>query len=99
MITLTYHVTHDYYNRALDEYEDYGYDFEYEVDEKEVLPLIAVLFAKKYFKDEYKANPDKITEHLKDFIEDTEILDSIWDYFEDEVKDFFANDAYGSQRS
>lgn len=66
-----------------DEFEDYADEFEYEVEDEDLLNAIIELVNSYYFNNRIKGKD------LKNFLRDLDVLDELFDMFEDELKDYF----------
>ena len=73
-----------------DEWEEDGTDFEYRVDDDELLDAVVDLIHEKYF----DKNMNK--EQLRDFIESLDLLDILVDKYENDIKDYFQDIAIKS---
>lgn len=75
-----------------DEYEEYGDEFEYEVDNKRIVEALAYLINCDYFENTIKE------ERLKTFIEELDLVDVLEECYEEDLKDYFEEDAFNSIR-
>lgn len=76
--------------------EEYGNEFEYEVDGKDLRNALAHCLYNEYFSKIIKPNECGFTSFIKaleSLIDDNDLTDSLFDYYYDEVKDLFADDA------
>ena len=71
--------------------EDYGYEFDYTVEREDLLDAVVDIAYRAYFSDCF---PKAIKDNFKSFISDTDILDALVGYYEDELKDYFKQKAY-----
>ena len=98
-----YRTTHCYSN----EYESYdeGYDFEYTVDESELLEAVVDLIYEDYFYDkdnELCWNVDYVTtvkKGIRSQINEEDSLADYVDHYEDDLKDYFEDEAMESERN
>ena len=67
--------------------EDYGDEFDYTVEREDLLDAVVDIVCMTYFWLTIKHN-------VKRFINNTDILDELVDYYEDELKDYFKEKAY-----
>lgn len=78
--------------------EDYGDEFDYTVEREDLLDAVADIAYRRYFSDclwvVNKDNLKRFISEFKRFISDTDILDELVDYYEDELKDYFKEKAY-----
>ena len=90
-ITFTYtKITGQYYLDYTDEWEEYGVDFEYEVDSEQIAKEVAKLVNRDYFKygDNSKA--------IELFISDCDILEEVAEMYYDELREIFREEAMES---
>ena len=91
------------YLEGTDEYEDFGEDFEYIVEDEELLKKIVNIVYRDYFSDlGIEDRPDYVAavkRGLKDFIEDNNNLDELADDYEDELRDLFMDDAFSTYKN
>lgn len=78
------------YLEGTDEYEEYDEEFEYEVDDDELLDAVADIVLGVYFNGCDVA----IKEGLKAFIEDNGNLAELVEAYEYELKDMFEKEAF-----
>lgn len=96
--------TGHYFCKYSDEWEQDGVEFDYEVENKDLLPEIANLLYEEYFADDedFRGNFEiekSIKEKLAEIIENHDLVDDFADDYEDTLKDIFQNEAlefYGS---
>ena len=78
--------------------EEYGYEFDYTVEYEDLLDAVVDIVYRQYFLDcLWVANKDNIRRFISDFkrfICDTDILDALVEYYEDELKDYFKDEAF-----
>ena len=75
--------------------EDYGYEFNYTVEREDLLDAVVDIAYRAYFSDcLLVVNKDNVKREFKRFISDTDILDALVDYYEDELKDYFKEKAF-----
>lgn len=67
--------------------EDYGDEFDYTVEREDLLDAVVDIAYRTYFRGAIKDN-------IRRFINDTDILDELVDYYEDELKDYFKQKAF-----
>ncbi len=73
--------------------EDYGYEFNYTVEREDLLDAVVDIACRRYFSGCLWVVKRFISE-FKRFISDTDILDALVDYYEDDLKDYFKQKAY-----
>ena len=78
------------YLEGTDEYEEYDEEFEYEVEDDELLDAVADIVLGVYF----DGCDVSIKEGLKDFIKDNGNLAELVEDYEDELKDIFRQEAF-----
>ena len=71
--------------------EEYGYDFDYTVESKDLLDAVVDIVYRQYFLDCLWV---AIKDNIRRFISDTDILDALVEYYEDELKDHFRAEAF-----
>ena len=69
---------------------DEGFEFEYDVDDKELLDAVCDLVDEYYFEDKLNIK------NFKNFIRDFDMLDELIEGFEDELHDYFEQEALES---
>ena len=97
--TFTYtKITGRYYLDYTDEWEEDGVDFEYEVDDDELLPEIVDLVFDDYFGDDKvvcdsEERTKDVKKRLKRLIEESDLIDIFADQYEDTLKEIFQDEA------
>jgi hypothetical protein len=80
-----------------DEYEEFGEDFEYEVEESQLVDaMVNILFREYYGKTEisdYCEYTDIVKKGLKGIIEDSCSIEKLAEDYEDKLKEYFKEDA------
>lgn len=71
--------------------EDYGYEFDYTVEREDLLDAVVDIAYRAYFSNCLWA---AVKDNIRRFIIDTDILDELVDYYEDELKDYFKQKAF-----
>ena len=71
--------------------EDYGYEFDYEVEREDLLDAVVDIVYRQYFLDCLWV---AVKNNIKRFISDTDILDALVEYYEDDLKDYFKEKAF-----
>lgn len=91
------------YLEGTDEYEDFGEEFEYEVEDEELLKkIINIVYRDYFYYPGIEDHPDYISavKHgLKDFIRDNDNLDELVDDYENELRDLFMDEAFESYKN
>lgn len=87
-----------HYCEFSDEWEEDGVEFDYEVEDKKLLPIIVNLVFEDYFESDavYCDNKDvvkAIKENLKRFIEESDLIGVLADQYEDNLKEIFQEEA------
>ena len=77
-----------YYCEYSDEHEEEEFEFEYTVSDQELREAVVDCVNEYYF--EGKLNK----KHFKNFIRDADILDELVEIFEDELKEYFKEEAF-----
>lgn len=85
-------ITGHYYCQHSDDWEQDGIDFDYEVQDKDLLPEVVKLVFNDYFGDIGFKEGD-IKEGLAKMIEEQDLLDQLADNYEDTLKEIFQDDA------
>lgn len=89
--------TGHYYCQYSDEWEEDGVEFDYEVDDDDLLrELVGLTFEEYFDKKEIRDNKETekaVKESLKRFIDEHEIIDILADCYEDELKEIFRDEA------
>ena len=83
-------ITGHYYCQYSDEWEEDGIEFDYEVEEDELLNVVVDLLYYEYFEGKIQK------EELKTFIEEFDLLDKIADGYEEQLKEIFEKEAFES---
>ena len=98
--TLKYtNITEEAYLEASDELEQYGDDFEYEITDKQALEAVSYYVFLDYFSKDsdisgFCSRSNSVKEGIKKFIDDFDLLDTLFEAYEEEVKEYFEEDAY-----
>ncbi len=71
--------------------EDYGYEFDYTVEREDLLDAVVNIAYRAYFSDCLWV---AVKDNIRRFINDTDTLDALVDYYEDELKDYFKEKAF-----
>jgi len=79
-------ITECAYLASTDEYEYYGDEFDYEVDDYTLRAAIIDIVADTYFGGNKTAT--------KDFLDDFDLYDTLEEALEDEFKEYFEEEAY-----
>ena len=78
--------------------EEYGYEFEFEADSDALLDAVVDIVYRAYFSDclwgVNNYNFKRFISELKRFINNTDILDALVEYYEDELKEYFKEEAF-----
>ncbi len=89
-MTFTYSITvASGYCSATDEYDEEDISFEYEVDEDRIEDAIVDIIYYKYFGN-YE---NKVNKNIRDFIDTYDLWDNIKDKLEDDLYDYFEDEA------
>ena len=97
--TFTYtKTTGHYYCQYSDDWEQDGVDFEYKVEDKDLLDEIVPMVIDEYFGEEKDFYADEklwnsIKQKMKDLIYDNDLLDGLVERYEDTLKDIFYDEA------
>ena len=83
----------EYYDRKRDKTEYYGHEFEYEVDDAELIEAVISFIIEDYFEGKATKNLEL---GLKYFIKDFGLLDELVEGYEDGLKDIFEQEALDS---
>lgn len=90
--TFTYtKITGHYYCMASDEWEEDGVDFDYEVENDDLLPEIVDLLFEEYFDGIGDKNATK--EAIKKMLNENDLVEVFADLYEDTLKDIFEDEA------
>lgn len=84
--------TGHYFCKYSDEWEEDGVEFDYEVDNDELLPEIVELIFKDYFSDE-DYSEKSVKEKIEEIITNSDLVDWFADLYEEELKDIFKKEA------
>lgn len=81
-----------------DEWEEDGVEFDYEVEDKDLLPVIVNLLVDDYFSDDNDVmhNEDlrkSVKENLKKLIDEQDMVSILADNYEDTLKEIFREEA------
>ena len=97
--TFTYtKTTGHYFCMASDEWEEYGIDFDYQVEDDEILPVLVNLLFEDYFESEpaYCDNEEvvaAIKEKISNMLVDNNLVGFFANQYEDTLKEIFESDA------
>jgi hypothetical protein len=97
--TFTYtKTTGHYFCIASDEWEEDGVDFDYEVEDRHLLPKIVDLLFNDYFGDdkvicESEERTKEVKERLTRLVEESDLIGTFADQYEDTLKDIFETKA------
>lgn len=90
--TFTYtKITQHVYLESTDEYEEFGFEFDYEVDDEDLRHALADIISTEYF-DDYNKGYDKVHK----FIYDLDLVDTLVESYKDELRDYFEDEAFDS---
>lgn len=90
--TFTYtKITSRYYDEKRDDYEEYGFEFDYEVDDNDLLDAVVDLLIGDYFDNMDVVN--NVRQKLRCMIRDFDMLDEFADAYEDSLKEMFEEEA------
>lgn len=81
------------YNEGRDDYEEYGFEFDYEVCNEDLLPEIVNLLIEDYFGT---GGGERLKHTLRCMINDLDLLDVLADCYEDSLKEIFEQEALDS---
>lgn len=86
------------YDSYRDSYEEDGVDFDYSVDNDEMLPVIANFLFEDYFENnpqivENKELTKSIKEGIRQMIKENDLIDIFAETYEDGLKETFRDDA------
>ena len=92
-------MTGHYYCQYSDEWEEDGVEFDYEVEDKDLLPHIIELVYNDYFGEndllcDNEERINAIKEELRRFINDTDLIEPLSDSYEHILKDIFQQEAF-----
>ena len=90
--------TGHYYCQYSDEWEEDGIEFDYEVEDDELLPEIVDLVFEEYFGDdkaicESEERANDVKERLMLLIEENDLIGAFADEYEETLKDIFEKEA------
>lgn len=99
--TFTYNkIIESVYIPEIDEYENTGEDFKYEVNENRLLEAVVDLSYDDYFKQTELADrvdyAVAVKMGLEEFIKNNDNLDQLVEYYEERLKDYFEEEAFES---
>lgn len=94
-------ITSSMYLGYTDEVEEFGEDFEYEVDDKDLIEAFAYIIYDNYFNGkemrEYQSFYSQALQGLKSFLKDHDyMLDDLCEYYEEEILEYFKDEAMDS---
>jgi hypothetical protein len=84
-------ITGHYYCKHSDDWEKYGVDFDYEVDNYKLLPKVVDLVFKDYFGECNEKEAVKTA--LANFIDEHDLVETLADNYEDTLKEMFKDSA------
>ena len=82
------------YDSKRDDYEEYGCEFDYEVDNEDLLDAVVDLLIEEYFESIDVTN--NVRQKLRCMITDFDMLDEFADAYEDSLKEMFEEEALES---
>lgn len=82
-----------HYCEFSDEWEEDGDEFDYEVEDRQLLPEIVDLLFNDYFADQQGIDEKLIKEKLSNIIEENYLIDTFADQYEDTLKEIFQDEA------
>lgn len=88
----TYTRATEHFNADFDEYEYYGEDFDYEVDDDSLLFALAQIIYEKHFGFCKDARTAKL--QILQFIISSDIFEQLCETFEEDLKDYFESEAF-----
>lgn len=97
--TFTYtKITEKVYLEGTDEYEEFGEDFEYEVDDEQLLDAVVDLVFDDYFRKTELVDISnygyEVRKGIRKFIEDDyDLFEKLVEDYEDRLKDYFEEEA------
>ena len=91
-------ITSSMYLEGTDEVEEFGEDFEYEVDDKDLIEAFAHIIYDCHFNGkemkEYQSFYSQALQGLKSFLEDNDyLLDDLFERYEEEILEYFKDEA------
>lgn len=88
-------ITESCYLSYSDEIEEFGDDFYYEANDKEMIPYIVDFLYEDHFKDLNVTSDIKraIKNSIKNMIEDCDLVDALSDRYEDDLKEALEENA------
>lgn len=84
----------EYYISASDEYEYESEEFIYEVSDEDLMEEVVNIIYAQYFKGN-KENAEQVKLGIKAMIKDNELLETLVENYEYDLKDIFENEALG----
>ena len=96
--TFTYtKIVKECYLENSDEFEYEGIDFDYEIEDSDLIDAVSFLVYQDYFNSgELSCEVryvDKVNKGIRQFIEDNDLLEELVERYEDELKEYFEEDA------
>jgi hypothetical protein len=88
----------EYYILASDEYEYESEEFSYEVSDEDLMEEVVNIIYAEYFKGYFKGDKEKAEQvklGIKAMIKDNELLETLVENYEYDLKDIFENEALG----
>ena len=84
-------ITGHYYCQYSDEWEEYGCEFDYEVDNEDLFDAVVDLLIEDYFESIDVTN--NVRQKLRCMITDFDMLDEFADAYEDSLREMFEEEA------
>jgi hypothetical protein len=91
-------ITGQYYCAYSDEYEQDGVEFDYEVENEQLLPVLVELMFEEYFGEDSVVCADEelakgVKEKLSKLIDEQDMVGMLADSYEDALKEIFYDEA------
>ena len=91
-------ITGHYFCMASDEWEEDGVEFDYEVEDKDLLPVIVNLVFEDYFESnelycDNEAVVKDIKENILTMIEENDLIEVFFERYEETLKEIFRDEA------
>jgi hypothetical protein len=91
-------ITGQYYCAYNDDYEQDGVEFDYEVEDEQLLPVLVDLMFGDYFGEDRVVLDDEnltklVKENLKRMIDEQELVETLADNYEETLKEIFQDEA------
>jgi hypothetical protein len=84
-------ITGHYYCQHSEDWEQDGIEFDYEVEDRKLIPEIVDLVFEEYFCD--NSNEKFIKDGLKRIIEENELVENLAERYEETLKEIFKDEA------